>query len=181
MKQIINTVFSRKNISSTILFLLCIAFFAVPPITYGPHNISVTSKVTASLLYSFCHINIFHMAVNLWALYSFRPRISTAVVSFIIAILVSLLQVAPNPVPTCGISVLLYAAISRYYVAWKVAPYRPLFFNVFLCGINFLLDSVIYNFMAHLFAFSVGWLCWWSYYKYKSVKQSKNERRCTMK
>ena len=161
---------SRKYFPTTVLTLLSLIFF-IPsiifePITFGGANKGTFVCIVSALLYSFSHVNIFHLGINLIALIRFRPRLSTATVALIIAICIAVLRVSPDHSPTCGISVLLYAAISRYYVAWQKPILRPLLSTIFLCGINFLMHATIYNWLAHLLAFSLGYIVWLIYYRY---------------
>lgn len=135
------------------------AVFGLPIIAYH-----TDSSISDFLLFHFFHANIFHLLGNLLALWLFRPRISTLLVTYPIATLSAYLDsLIPslqfsifNFLPTCGLSAILFASFARYYVAWH-KPVYPIFLitliTAFLPYINWHIHLIA--FFLSYFAFSV--------------------------
>lgn len=129
-----------------------------------------SSILTASgaCLYTFCHANIFHLILNLWALSAFRPRKLTLLVGLAIATIVPIFSAIATP--TCGASAAILAMYARRYVAWRKPWVRIFILNIILLLITFLYDDMaVFNAMAHLMSFSIGYVFWTIYYKLKTI------------
>lgn len=127
-----------------LLSCVCVIIFAV---FYGKDSTPHLNCVT----YHFFHANIFHLAVNLIALWQFKPRWTTTIVAFVIASLVYLLPFAQLSVPTCGISGFLMSAFARKYQAWSINPTRLIVANLIMAFIPFV------NWRIHILSFIIAY------------------------
>lgn len=127
--------------------------------------------VASFLLFSFSHVNIFHLLANIYALYRFNPRNDTALLAFLItlfthAILSIVFCYEP---PTSGLSVFIYAAIARRYAAWQSSILLPVISNLSFIAINYFTDALYFNWPAHIIAFISSYLFYrLIYYPYTS-------------
>lgn len=124
-------------------------------------------------LYIFSHANIFHMGINLYALWRFKPRLLTFIVGLIVAMVVP--YVSALSIPTCGASAMIVAMMARHYVAWKKTYTRIIIYNAILLAIMLIPGiSVIFNVLAHIMAFCIGFIFWTTYYKIKILWKKEN-------
>lgn len=109
--------------------------------------------IVCSLLYHFSYANVFHLALNLVALFRFRPRWSTCATAFMCASLASAFPFTASAAEgTCGLSGFLFAAYARRYATWKEKPYL-LLLSAFAGG---LLPHV--NWRIHIVSFILSYL-----------------------
>lgn len=133
------------TITSIVFLVLDIAF----DITF---NITNTFSVRNSLLYIFSHANIFHLALNIWALWSFKPRIKTCIIAFIVSFAVTLLPFIHLEQPTCGLSGFLLACFARRYQSHRINPWRILLVNLIF------IPFPMFNWKIHLAAFFIAYI-----------------------
>lgn len=100
-----------------------------------------------SLLYIFAHANIFHLALNLWALWSFKPRLKTCIVAYIVSVGISIIPFIHLAQPTCGLSGFLLACFARKYQSHRIKPWRIILINVAF------IPFPMFNWKLHLAAF----------------------------
>lgn len=147
--------------------LLCIVLHAGGVrFCYSTHNL----HTTGAYLYTFCHANIFHLAINLYALWRFRPRPYTFLVSLAVATVIPLFSALDTP--TCGASAMIVAAYSRNYVAWHRSWTRILLLNACLLAFHYVIigtEMMYFNGIAHVMAFSIGYIYWTIHYKIISL------------
>lgn len=160
--------FGKKDLPSMLITILCV-------VCYGKDYSFVYTEISTidSLLYSFCHANIFHLSINLIALWQFRPRWFTVSVAYYITFAIVPFVSVLN-VPTCGLSVLLFACYARYYVSWKKSVIRIIIMNSMLLALNMLFSTTYFNVIAHAVAFFVGYIFWTIYYKAKLIWKEEN-------
>ena len=77
-------------------------------------------------LYTFTHANIFHLSLNLIALFQFKPRVKTCLIGYVSCVLASFVPLASLPVPTCGMSGFIMGCYARRYHAYT----KPLENNI---------------------------------------------------
>lgn len=128
------------------------------PVTVGSGK---DSGLFEAVAYSFFHANIIHLALNLWALFYFRPRLLTCVVALAVAVISALIPWAQMDMPTVGLSAFLFAGFARRYVAWGKAPWQLLTTQLFMMFLPF------YNWRIHIVAFTIGYIFWFGYYYWK--------------
>lgn len=139
-------------IPSLIIALTCI-FFQYFSISV---HCTLHSPLHCKLLYLFSHANIFHLIVNLIALFQFRPRVKTCVVGYVVSVAVMFLPFAYTSLPTCGLSGFLMACYARRYCAWKLSVKWLLLSNLMLAFIP------VFNWKVHLLCFVIAYLIYGS-------------------
>ena len=145
---------SVKYLLSISIALACILCYCLP-IRIGYNS---DLSYMGCLLYSFFHANIFHLAVNLVALWRFIPRIHTACVAYVCAVVTAALPFTAISEDTYGLSAFLFAAYARRYVAWKQSV-------GLLIGIQLALALLPHiNWKAHLCAFLMSYSYWRVFY-----------------
>lgn len=107
------------------------------------------------LFYHFDHANIFHLALNLWALYQFKPRWKTVVVAYAVSSLAALLPFSSVAMPTCGLSGMLMAAYARKYAEFRLPIWKPISANMVFALFP------MFNWKIHLVSFLISYLVWW--------------------
>lgn len=114
-----------------------------------------------SLLYHFCHANVFHLLLNVSALFGFRPRWGTCAVAYVSASLASLAPFTWSAGEwTCGLSGFLFAAYARRSATWGERPYA-LLLCAFAAG---MLPHV--NWRIHVVSFLISYI----YYRLKTAR-----------
>lgn len=126
-------------------------------VTYYPH-----ATLPHFLLYHFSHANIFHLLANLYALYLFKPRVTTIIASYLIATLAAYLDTLLIPTATCGLSAFLFASFARNYVAW----HRNLIPILLAIAVTAFIPNL--NWHVHLIAFALSYLFWLIIYTHKA-------------
>lgn len=138
-----------RYVPSAVIAACCVVFFCLSL----RFDFGRDFGVTHSLLYHFSHANVFHLALNLIALFQFRPRWSTCATAFVCASLASMLPfTASTAEGTCGLSGFLFAAYARRYATWREKPYF-LLLSAFVGG---LLPHV--NWRIHIVSFILSYL-----------------------
>lgn len=156
MKQLHNVLIATACIAS---FTLC-RLLDIPPVCYQEGE-----NFYSFLLFHFCHDNIFHLSLNLLVLASFRPRLSTAILAYLVATAAALLDaVIIDNVRTCGLSAFLFAAIARRQVAWR--EQERAIQVVYAILIGFLLPHI--NASVHLFSYLLALLAWSLFYRVRA-------------
>ena len=105
------------------------------------------------IIYSFFHVNVFHLAVNLLVLWQIKNRL-TPVKAFMVAVAASMLPMYVSE-PTMGLSGFLFAQFGILWGRtgrWKEAAKKAMPFILF----TMLLSNV--NGLLHLYAFSIGYI-----------------------
>ena len=137
-----------RMVPSMVLSMLCVLFLFLPKFTFGD------SAWWSCLLYHFSHANIFHLVLNLWALFQFRPRWKTCLVAYMSASVAALLPFVSLSIPTCGLSGLLMAAYARKYAESKLPIWKPIAANMAFVFIP------TFNWKIHLVSFLLSYLVW---------------------
>lgn len=159
--------FIRRNtphVLAAVITLALVALFVLhlvtpafaPLVAYAAH-----APRSAFLLYHFHHINIFHLAANLLALWFYRPRLTTVLIAFPVASLAAWIDtlILPGTLPTCGLSAFLFAAFARHFVAWhkSIIP--------FVAVTNFSAFIPTVNWHLHLISFMLSFIIWTAIYR----------------
>ena len=105
-------------------------------------------------LYHFDHANIFHLVLNLWGLYQFKPRLKTCAVAYMVSSLVALIPFCSVTLPTCGLSGFLMAAYARAYVDKKQPIWKAIAVNMVL------MLFPMFNWKIHVVSFLIAYLIW---------------------
>jgi hypothetical protein len=156
MKQLHNVIIAAACIAS---FALCSLFDASPVCYHESANFS------SFLLFHFCHDNIFHLSLNLLVLASFKPRLSTAILAYLVATTAAIADACIiDNVRTCGLSAFLFAAIARRQVAWREKERALQVLYAILIG--FLLPHI--NASVHLFSYLLALLAWTLFYRMRA-------------
>ena len=152
MDQILDTIKSRsREIDLATRLVVTIACIALFPAHSGFYS---GCSLDERLAYSFCHANLFHLAINLVVLWGIKRKL-TFVLPFAISVLASFIPMLSGGV-TMGLSGFLFAYFGmewgkvRGRYALKV--YRPLL----LILITILIPNV--NGMLHLYTFVIGYV-----------------------
>lgn len=114
-------------------------------------HLTTTFTTTQLLLYIFAHANIFHLALNLWALWSFRPRLKTCIVAYIISLIVPFIPFIHMAQPTCGLSGFLLASFARKYQSHRISPIRIILINLLF------IPFPMFNWKIHLATFFMAY------------------------
>lgn len=114
-------------------------------------NITKQPNLINSLLYIFAHANIFHLILNLWALWSFRPRLKTCIVAYIISLIVPLLPFIYMAQPTYGLSGFILACFARKYRSHRINPTRLILINLLF------IPFPMFNWRIHLATFFLAY------------------------
>ena len=106
------------------------------------------------LVYHFDHANVFHLALNLWALYQFKPRWKTCAVAYAVSSVAALIPFSSVALPTCGLSGLLMAAYARKYAEFRLPIWKPIAVNMVFALFP------MFNWKIHLVSFLIAYLVW---------------------
>lgn len=151
-----------KKYTTTILLLaLCI----ILPKGYVGHGESSLGP----LLFHFTHANLLHLCLNFYFIFLFRPRWLTVFVSYFIATLVSVFPAVWMALPTCGMSGMCFAMLSRYDAARNIFRWRLLLMNALLG----LIPS--FNAKIHIACYISAYI-YWRIYNYTVHKYAKHDK-----
>lgn len=140
----------RYNLPASLLIgVCCIAGMCLPRVTYYDG-----CPWWGYVLYHFSHANVFHLALNLWGLFAFRPRWATCAVGFVSASIASLLPFCSVSLPTCGLSGFLMAAYARKYAEYRLPMWKPILVNM----VFFFLP--MFNWKIHIVSFLISYAIW---------------------
>lgn len=140
----------RYNILPSLLITVaCIACYGIG-LTFGEG-----APWWRCMVYHVDHANIFHLALNLWALWQFRPRWATCGVAFAASSLAAILPLTWMDAPTCGLSGFLMAAYARGYAEYKKPLWKPIVVNML-----FVLFPM-FNWKIHLVSFLISYAVWY--------------------
>ena len=139
-----------KRLWPSIVLTVCCVVGYFFDLTFG-----VGSPWWMCFLYHFDHANIFHLALNLWALYQFKPRWKTCAVAYAVSSVASLVPWVAVDMPTCGLSGLLMAAYARRYAEFQMSVWKPLAVNMVFALFP------MFNWKIHLVSFLISHLVWW--------------------
>lgn len=144
------------NPVTALITATCIITACMEPITYY-----AGAPAHHYFLYHFFHANIFHLAANLYALWLYRPRLSTIGIAYAVATICAGIDAFLSSAPTCGLSAFLFAAFARYYVAWHK--------SVLTIIIAILVTAIIpnMNWHIHILSFAVAYIVWFLIYRFK--------------
>lgn len=137
----------RNFLIKVVLSVLCLACF---PLHVGFYEGCVWWN---PLIYSFCHANIFHLAINLIVLWNIKNNLRP-VQALVIAIIASLLPMYVTA-PTMGLSGFLFSSFGLMWGRtgrWKEAFTKVMPFVM----ITMLVPNV--NGLLHLYAFYIGYI-----------------------
>ena len=99
-------------------------------------------------LYTFAHGNIFHLSLNLIALFQFKPRVKTCLIGYVSCVLASFVPLASLPVPTCGMS----GFIMGCYLSLILSLWRIILSNIVRAFIP------LFNWRIHLLSFLIAYI-----------------------
>ena len=103
-------------------------------------------------LYTFTHANIFHLSLNLIALFQFKPRVKTCLIGYVSCVLASFVPLASMPLPTCGMSGFIMGCYARRYHAYKLNLWRIILSNIVMAFIP------LFNWRIHLLSFLIAYI-----------------------
>lgn len=149
----------KKTKILTLSIALAIVLFSIFGIGNSPeYGIYSDCPVGNRMLFSFFHANIFHAAVNAWALisivFNYNISIGKLTAAYTIAVLFpTSLFPAYSFIPTLGLSAVCFAlmGISFYQVYRKV---YYLLWCFFFIGFGFVLPNI--NAAIHLYSYVAG-------------------------
>lgn len=140
---------NKRLLPAIIITILCVAGY------WADLSFGVDSPWWRCLVYHFDHANVFHLALNLWGLYAFKPRWMTCAVAYVAASVAALIPFVSVALPTCGLSGFLMAAYARGYVDKQLSVWKPLLVNM-----TFMLFPM-FNWKIHVVSFLIAHLVWW--------------------
>lgn len=149
---------TKQNVIFAILSAILIALFIINFLLGIFGGYTKESPFYHHIIYPFFHANIFHLLVNIYALYYACYAPKRLIPSLAIAIIVSFITFAHYP--TMGISGALYAYVGLSGLIFKVKkPTPPI---IILC--TWLLIGLILpklNGLLHILCFICGCLCYY--------------------
>ncbi len=152
-----------KLLPSVIIAITCILLFCFS-ISFKCDS---QSKSILKLLYIFSHANIFHLTLNLIALFQFRPRFKTCIIGYISSVLAAFIPFSHLAVPTCGLSGFLMACYARRYYSYKLNPKWLILSNVVLAFVPYV------NWRIHLISFFIAYIIYGTIHRYTIYRRSK--------
>ena len=142
--------------ATVLLLLLCI----VLPKAYFGHGESSSGP----LLYHFTHAGWLHLAINFFFILTFKPRLSTAAVAYIIATALAFCPLLWRDMPTCGLSGMCFAMLARWDAPRRNPRWWLMLANLALC----LLPS--FNGYIHIACYLTGYAIWKVFYAHKYAR-----------
>lgn len=144
-----NSNFSRQT-TSIIIAVTCVIFY----FSHSNFDFNSQSDFQSKLLYIFSHANIFHLTLNLIALFRFKPRIKTCFVAFISSAAAAFIPFASMELPTCGLSGFLMACYARRYCSHRLNI-------IWIIASNLAMSIIpVLNWKIHLLSFFIAYSIW---------------------
>lgn len=140
----------RRLWPSICIALVCVVCMLLPKAMFGSGY-----PWWSGFLYHFSHANIFHLLLNLWALFQFKPRWKTCAVGYVASSLAAMIPFAAMAAPTCGLSGFLMAAFARKYAEFRLPIWKPLLVNMVFVFFP------MFNWKIHLLSFLIGYVLWY--------------------
>lgn len=143
----------EKTLSLAIaIFILCLSLC---DFNYMEVGASQHPTLSARLLYSFFHTNIFHALINIWCFLSvvfvYEPSWRRLLLTYIIAVAVP--PLALSTTPTIGLSVVCYALLGATTFEVQRKLYYTMWIATFV-ALGFLFPYV--NATIHLYGYLAG-------------------------
>lgn len=110
------------------------------------------SDISDHFLYSFTHANIFHLSLNLIALFQFKPRWKTLIIGYASCVVASFIPVASMDDPTCGLSGLIMGCYARRYHSYKTNILWIVLSNLLMAFVPFV------NWRIHIISFLIAYV-----------------------
>ena len=151
-----------KLFPSTIIEITCILTFYF---SISFKCVSQSESIS-KMLYIFSHANIFHLLLNLIALFQFRPRFKTCFIAYIASVLAAFIPFAHLSAPTCGLSGFLMACYARRYYSYKLSPKWLILSNVVLAFVPYV------NWRIHLISFFIAYIIYGTIHRYTIYRRS---------
>lgn len=169
----------ENKTAAIVIAAMCFIALLLPTETAGWGSLAHPGSL---FMYQFSHANILHLAINLYALWKFAPRLSTSVVAVLAATISALVYSllcdavcaygsiynALFP-PACGLSAFLCACFARRYVAYRIPTFRFFFWNSMFIPLGcclYLIPFLHLNIISlfawhiHLIAFYLSYFIW---------------------
>lgn len=146
---------SRNLLDKLMLTGLCVMFY------FWHVGFSADSSWQQHVLFSVCHVNIFHLIINLWVLWQIQNRIPV-VEGLLTSFIASYLPTYVTE-PTMGLSGFLFASFG---IMWGKTD-RPL--GAMKAALPFILLTMILNNvngLLHLYTFIIGYVSSYVLHKY---------------
>lgn len=146
-KTIILQKFTRNMLDKLMLTGLCVMFY------FWHVGFSAESPWQQHVLFNFCHVNIFHLIINLCVLWQIQNRIPV-VEGLLTSFIASYLPMYVTE-PTMGLSGFLFASFG---IMWGKTN-RPL--DAMKAALPFILFTMIFNNvngLLHLYTFILGYV-----------------------
>lgn len=137
----------RQSFLSFVISAVCVVMY----LAGDRYGVGEGSGLLDALTYHFCHANIFHLALNLYALLRFCPRPLTCLVGFVSATVAALIPWCHMALPTCGLSGMIMACYARKYQSWRLDMTRLAVINVILAFFPF------FNWKIHIVSFILAY------------------------
>lgn len=132
---------------------ITIALLSVISQLAGKHfYFDTDSSLSGHLLYTFTHANVFHLSLNIIALFRFKPRLKTCLIGYVSCVIASYIPYASLATPTCGMSGLIMGCYARRYHSFKLKPWKIIITNM---GMAFI---PLFNWRIHLLSFLIAYI-----------------------
>lgn len=133
-------------------FLPTIALLALCLIT--PKSYLTRGDIPAAFLFHFTHASLFHLLANFYVIARFRPRWANLPTAYFSATCAALVPITATPLPTVGISGMIFAMLARRDAILRTTNWR-------LLGLNFLFALLhCYNWRIHLLSYLISLVLW---------------------
>lgn len=107
-----------------------------------------------ALLYHFTHANIFHLLGNFAVIARFKPRWTSLPWAYLSASAAAICPFAGLPVPTCGMSALVFALLARRDALLGILNWRLMLVNSAFAFIP------LFNWRIHLISYLISFTIW---------------------
>lgn len=146
---------------------LIIGFFCLFSYCLQSHfDFNYESCLESKMLYIFSHSNLFHLALNLIALFQFRPRFKTCLIAYIASFVATFIPLSSMSIPTCGLSAFIMACYARRYYTHGLNYIPLVVFNLMLAFVPLL------NWKLHLISFFISYLIYGASHQIKTYRRS---------